>query len=93
MNTKMDIKSMIKIHKSDGWTGYAALICASVLTLVPLAIDFRRQDVAGLVFAICFGIFGLYFALRGLFLGSLPNRICAGVALVYFACIGCKLFL
>lgn len=87
------ITSMIKIHKSNGWTGYAALICAAVLTLVPLAFDFRRQDVAGLVFTICLGIFGLYFALRGLFLGSLPNRICAGVTLVYFAWIGCKLFL
>ena len=82
---------MIKVHKSDGWTGYAALICAAVLTLVPLAFDFRRLEVAGLVFAICFGIFGLYFALRGLRLGSLPNRICAGAVLVYFAWIGCEI--
>ena len=82
---------MIQIRKSYGWTGYAALICAAVLTLVPLAFDFPHQEVAGLVFAICFGIFGIYFALRGLRLGSLPNRICAGVTLVYFAWIGCEI--
>jgi hypothetical protein len=82
---------MVHIYKSDRWSGYASLICAVTVFLVPWVFDLRNHDLAGLAFAICFGTFGLFCALRSLRLGSLPNRICAGVALVFFAWILCEI--
>jgi hypothetical protein len=83
--------TMVDNHKCDRWTGYASLVCVTFLIVVPLVIDFRDRDVAGLAFGIFFGVFGLYFAIRGLRLGSLQNRICAGVALIFYAWTACEI--
>jgi uncharacterized membrane protein len=73
---------MVHIIKSDRWLGYAALVCAAIVILVPWLI--QRESLAVVFVVYCLGPFGLFLALRGVFVGRWPSRICAGVALIFF---------
>ena len=82
---------MAKVHiiKSERWLGYAALVCAVAVFFLLRIIqpDGLRASVTDVIL----GPLGLGLALYGLFRGSsLPSRICAGIALVYFGWLGCS---
>jgi hypothetical protein len=72
---------MIYITKSDRWLGYTALVCAATAILMFWNI---RHELLAVAVMVCLGPFGLYLALRGLFVGSWLSRICAFVALAAF---------
>ena len=79
---------MFHIVKSDRWIGYAALICAVVVFPADRILDSVDLEARGglipfFIFIILSPL-GLYFALRGVFVGHWPSRVCAGVALVFF---------
>jgi hypothetical protein len=77
--------TMIHILKSNRWTGYAALICAAVVTsLLWIDAHAHGETLAAIMTVYCLAPLGAYFAVRGLFVGSLPSRICSGLALVFF---------
>jgi hypothetical protein len=78
----LGIIAMTHILKSDRWLGYAALVLAAVVILTPFI--FRRDALVGFIDIYCLGPVGLYLSIRGLFVGHLPCRICAGLALVVF---------
>jgi hypothetical protein len=77
---------MIHILKSDRWLGYAAFVCAIAVTLLGLLdTQFSRGQSALVVIPIyCLSPLGAYLAIRGLFGGSVANRVCAGLALLFF---------
>jgi hypothetical protein len=72
---------MVHILNSDRWLGYAALICA---VTVFLALRMMTPDAMAPVFIyVCLGPLGLYLAFRGVFVGRVTSRGCAGIALAY----------
>jgi prepilin signal peptidase PulO-like enzyme (type II secretory pathway) len=79
---------MFHIVKSDRWIGYAALICAVVVFPANRTLDSVDPAAQGGLIPFFIWLFltplGLYFALRGVFVGHWPSRVCAGVALVFF---------
>ena len=77
---------MTHIFKSNRWLGYAALVsAAAVIALCLVDSHFSRgQSLTVVSLIYCLSPLGAYFAIRGLFGGSVANRICAGLALLYF---------
>ena len=86
---------MIHILKSDRWLGYAALVCAVAVTLLDLLdAHFSHGPSASVVIPIyLLSPLGAYLAIRGLFGGSAANRICAGLAVLYFAWVACSVIM
>ena len=68
--------------KSDRWAGYAALFCAAIATLFPFIFN-GTSFVIYLTY--CIGPIGLYLAVRGVFIGPMPSRVCAGIAFFIIA--------
>jgi hypothetical protein len=78
----LGIIAMTHILKSDRWLGYAALAFAAVVILTPLI--FRGDALIGFIDVYCLGPVGLYLSIRGSFVGRMPCRICAWLALGIF---------
>jgi len=73
---------MLYITRNDEWLGYGALICAASVALLSWLI---RQEFMAATFMICLEPLGLYLAVRGMFFGRWPGRVCAGVAFLILA--------
>jgi hypothetical protein len=86
---------MIHILKSDRWLGYAALVCAVVVTLLGWLDAYlsRGQSALVVIPIYCLSPLGAYLAIRGLFGGSVSNRVCAGLALLFFVWIAYSLIM
>lgn len=73
---------MTHMFKSNRWLGYAALICAALMFLTS---RFRLgSEPLHVLAVISLFMFGIYCSVRGLFSGPWFNRICAGLAMVYW---------
>jgi hypothetical protein len=77
---------MTHIVKSDRWLGYGALICAVavIFSFSNAKLPAGQAGLLPVIICVCFGPLGFYFSLRGVFVGRWPNRVFAGLALVYF---------
>ena len=80
---------MTQFLKSDRWFGYGALICVASVFLTPWIVGVPETTFGGIMFA-CFVwgsvLVGFCLSLRGVFVGDIPNRVCAGIALIIFVC-------
>jgi hypothetical protein len=73
---------MIHAFHSDKWLGYAALACAALMLLQSrLAVG----SVSGrVIIALSLFVLGTYCAVRGMFIGRWPNRLCAALAVLFW---------
>jgi len=74
----------------DTWLGYAALFSVA---LIAVASRFSAgSEAVRAVIGISLTVFGVYCAVRGVFVGGIPARICAGLSLVFWCFIAYLLF-
>jgi hypothetical protein len=72
---------MTHTFKSTKWLGYAALTCAALLFF---ATRLRPGPEPLYILAIIsLFVFGIYCGIRGLFSGTLFNRVCAGASVFF----------
>jgi hypothetical protein len=77
---------MKQILKSDKWIGYAALACAALVAITQkIVLVSGFVHVVHVMFIVCFGVFGLYCGVRGIFVGGRLSRICAGFSMLFWA--------
>ena len=73
---------MTRALENDGWLGYAALACAAIIVAAS-RFGMVSEPIRALV-GISVIVFGVYCAVRGVFCGRLPSRLCAGLALLFW---------
>ena len=74
---------MIHAFHSDRWLGYAALVFVALAILLR-ELTFGPQSVR-VVLGVCLLVFGSYSAVRGMFIGGRPCRICAALSSLFWA--------
>jgi len=81
---------MIAALQNDKWLGYAALFAVALITIAS-RFSVGSEPVRAVV-GISLMVFGVYCAIRGVFVGNIPSRICAGLSLVFWSFIAYLLF-
>jgi O-antigen/teichoic acid export membrane protein len=81
---------MTRALQNDGWLGYAALVCVAIFALAP-RIGIGSELILGLLY-ISVMVFGVYCSVRGVIRGSIPSRICAGSALIFWSYVAYMLY-
>ena len=67
----------------DKWLGNAALACCALMLLQwRLGVG---SETGRVIIALSLFVLGTYCAVRGMFMGRWPSRLCAGVAVLYWA--------
>jgi hypothetical protein len=74
---------MTHIVKSERWLGYAALLCAAFVVIVPRFSIYSQPFFGAAV--ICVAVLGVYSGMRGFFVGSKLSRVCAALTWPYWA--------
>ena len=73
---------MTHAFHSDKWLGYAALACAALMLLQwRLAVGSESGRV---IIALSLFVLGAYCAVRGMFIGRWPSRLCAVLAVLFW---------
>jgi hypothetical protein len=74
---------MTHAFRNDKWLGYAALAC-SALMLLQWRLGVGSES-CRVVIALSLFVVGAYCAVRGMFIGRWPSRLCAGLAVLFWA--------
>ena len=72
---------MTHAFHSDKWLGYAALGCVAALAVLSRTVGFG-SDAGRVVVGLCLFVLGAYSAVRGMFMGGWPSRVCAGLSVL-----------
>jgi hypothetical protein len=73
---------MTHVFHSDKWLGYAALACSALMLL-----QWRfwgGSETGRVIIIVCLFVFGAYCAVRGMFTGRWPSRLCAGLSTIFW---------